>query len=318
MVSCGPVRRRGRSTNAVGNAGAERARSASGQIRPGPAVLVGDVGDEGHLGHVLDDHPVVGHHRPDGPQVAELGLQAADPFEVPGSQLGELGGAIVPAAVVPAEGVHEQPACLGGVAVDAERACAVTVQLSGVDVDLDDLLSLAHAPLDVRELHAGADAHYHVGGQPEFAAHGQVGVQAVARVEHPEPHVAGEHRRLQRLGQLPHRLGGVLGASAHHDKRTTGLPQDSGGLLDPFGVNGWLGGSGRFEDAVGRLAPHVDRHLHGNRAGDARHQIVDRLLPHADGIDAALDVAGVLGQLAQHGGGVGQIVQDAGAAAAPW
>ena len=51
--------------------------------------------------------------------MAELGLQAVDPFEVPGSKLGELGGAIVPAAVVPAEGVDEQPARFGGVAVDA-------------------------------------------------------------------------------------------------------------------------------------------------------------------------------------------------------
>ena len=148
--------------------------------------------------------------------------------------------------------------------------------------------------------------------------HGQVGVQAVAGVEHPEPHVAGEHRCLQRLGQFPHRLGRVLGASAHHDQRTTGLPEDSGGLFDLPGVDGRLGGSGRFEDAVGRLAPHVDRHLHSHRTGNARHQLVDCLLPHAGGVDAAPDVAGVLGQLAQDRGGVGQVVQYAGAAAPPF
>ena len=129
--------------------------------------------------------------------------------------------------------------------------------------------------------------------------------------------MTGEHRRLQRLGQLPHRLGRVLGASAHHDQRTLGLPENPGGLLDLLGVDCGLGGSGRFEGAVGRLAPHVDGHLHGHRTGDAGHQLVHCLLPHAGSVEAAADVVRVLGQLAQHVRRIGQVVQYAGAAAPP-
>ena len=139
----------------------------------------------------------------------------------------------------------------------------------------------------------------------------------MAGVEHAEPHMSGEHRRLQRLGQLPHRLGRVLGASAHHDQRTLGLPENPGGLLDLPGVDRGFGGSGRFEGAVGRLAPHVDGHLDGHRTGDAGHQLVHCLLPHAGSVEAAADVVRVLGQLAQHVRRIGQVVQYAGAAAPP-
>ena len=270
MVSWARSGAAARGADAVGNTRAERAGPTGGQVRPGQSVLVGDVGHEGDLGYVLGDYPVVGHYRTDGPQVAELGLEIGDSLEVPGPKFGDLGCAVLPAAVVPAEGFQEQPAGLGRVAVDAQSAGAVAVELVGVDVDLHHGLALAHAPLDVGKLHAGADTEHHVGGGPEVAAHREIGVEPMARVEHPEAHVSGEHRSLQRLGQLPDRLGGVLCSSADHYQRAPGLPEDAGGLLDPVGVQCRLGGAGRYKRAVGRLAPHVDGHLDGHGTGERR------------------------------------------------
>ena len=94
-----------------------------------------------------------------------------------------------------------------------------------------------------------------------------------------------------------------------------GLPEDAGGLLDLANVNRRRGHSGCLDDAIGRLLPNVDRYLHRHGTGHTGGELVDGLLPDADRVDAAADVTGVLGDLAQNRSRVGQVVQDSGAPA---
>ena len=234
-----------------------------------------EVGREADLGHVLDEHAVVGEHVADRGKVIELRPEMVDRGQVRGPTIGQLGGAVGRVNLA-GEGLDEGEAGVACVGVDAERRHAVTVELVGVDVDLDDRQVVVGSPVHDRPFHAAADADHDIGVSPQVVSDGQRCEEWVRGRDHPVTHPARRHRRLQQRRQGGDRLAGVLRPAADDDQRPLGASEERRRAFDGPGVDGRPAGDRVDEHRFGGRRPAVGRHLDGDRARTPRHDRIDR------------------------------------------
>ena len=275
------------------------------------AALVEQAARVPDLGHVLDDDPVVGQGLTDGGDVRALRLEMRRPVRELVPEQGELLGPIPGVHSVVPEAGDEGSNHFGGVAPDPDRAYAASIDLLGIDVDLDDPEVVVGSPHVERILEPGADPDGDIGLAPQRVTDGEGHPEPVTRVDRPQTHPPSGDRSADQLGELDDRVAGVHGAATDDDQGPLGFGDDRGGPLELTVVD--LDPSrdrcGDFSRCL--LGPAVDRDLDGHGPGSARDQLGDRGLDDPGRLVRVPDQAGVLGHLAEHRGRIVDVVQDA-------
>ena len=190
--------------------------------------------------------------------------------------------------------------------------------LGRVEVDADHLERIVQAPVHLDPLEARADHERDVDLRPQAMRHREADAERRAAVHHAPAHPAGDHGRAKKLGQLAHQRAGAGSAAADQNHRPLGAVQQLGSARQRLGIG--LGRRrGRQQDALGRdpgLACHdVHRHLERGRARPAGGHLGKSLGDQPGGILRRLDARRPFGQAPHDAELIGQLVQQADAAA---
>ena len=136
--------------------------------------------------------------------------------------------------------------------------------------------------------------------------------ERVAVVEDAAAHPVREHRCLQPLRDLAQRVARVSGAAAGDDERAFGRHEEPRRVLDRPGVGGDRRRDGRRFDALDvRLQPeHVHRRFDRDRTRHPGAQCIECGAHPRRGLGRVLDARGPLGEPAQQGELIGELVQQ--------
>ena len=190
--------------------------------------------------------------------------------------------------------------------------------LDRVEVDPDDLDGVVQPPVGLDALEARADRERHVDLGPQAVRHGQAERERRAVVHDAAAHPAGDHRRAETLRQRAHLRARALGAAAGEDHRSRRAVQQLGRALDRLGIGlriGHLAGAGHLGGEPSLLRQHVHRDLERHRPRPAGLHPLERLGDQARRLVRRLDARRPLGQALHDAELVGQLVQQAEAAA---
>ena len=192
----------------------------------GPAEVEREVGGEADLGDVLDEHAVVGQHVADRGEVVELRPEVVDRRR--GTRRGvrrarRCGRPDAPGRRARRRGPRQASRASAQMPIVVD---AVTVELVGVDVDLDDRQIGVGAPVHDRPFHAAADAEHDVGVGPQVVSDRQRREQRMGGRDHAVTHPARRHRRLQQCRQGGDRVAGILRSAADDDQRPLGAYEE--------------------------------------------------------------------------------------------
>ena len=190
--------------------------------------------------------------------------------------------------------------------------------LDRVEIDPDDLDGVVQPPVGLDALEARADGERHVDLGPQAVRHGQAERERRAVVHDAAAHPAGDHRRAERLRQRAHLRARALSAAAREDHRSRRAVQQLGRAQGRFWIGpriGHLAGAGHLGGEPCLLRQHVHRHLERHRPRPAGLHPLERLGDQARRLVRRLDARRPLGQALHDAELVGQLMQQAEAAA---